>query len=224
MAIREIVTVPAPVLRRKARKVTEFDDELQSLIDDMVDTMREAPGVGLAAPQVGIPLRVIVIEFSEELERAASASEPVDANPPAQENDSSLPDQSNDTLSRQVEEQSVEPQPVELPQAEAQQVEYTKKPPKLYTMVNPELTRISSSEILGVEGCLSIPGFAGEVNRPVEITVRGQNRRGQPMKVKAKDWLARIFLHEIDHLEGVLFTDLAERVWKLEEGEEPPLD
>lgn len=214
MAIREIVTVPAPVLRRKARKVTEFDDELQSLIDDMVDTMREAPGVGLAAPQVGIPLRVIVIEFSEELERAASGSEPVDTGPPTQENDSSLPNQSNDTLTRQVGEQLVEPQPVE----------YTQKPPKLYTMVNPELTRISSSEILGVEGCLSIPGFAGEVNRPVEITVRGQNRRGQPMKVKAKDWLARIFLHEIDHLEGVLFTDLAERVWKLEEGEEPPLD
>jgi peptide deformylase len=168
MTIREIVTVPAPVLRRKAKKVVEFDAGLQTLIDDMVETMRDAPGVGLAATQVGIQLRVIVVEYADDEEEES--------------------------------------------------------PPHLYTMVNPEITRVSEELEIGTEGCLSVPGFAGNVERPIEITVRGQNRRGQPMRVKAKDWLARIFMHEIDHLDGVLFTDRAERVWQLQPGEAPPLD
>lgn len=174
MTIREIVTVPAPVLRRKARKVTDFGDELQELVEDMIETMREAPGVGLAAPQVGEPIQLIVVEYAE-------------------------PEENEEESEKQ-------------------------KPPRLYVMVNPEITRFSEEKEVGTEGCLSIPGFAGNVNRPVEITIRGLNRRGQPMRVKAKDWLARIFQHEIDHLEGVLFTDLADKVWKLEEGEAPPLD
>jgi len=172
MALLEIVTVPAPVLRRKARKVIEFDAGLQKLIDDMVETMREAPGVGLAAPQVGQAVRVIVVEYDEE---AGEDEEP-------------------------------------------------RKPLKLFTMVNPEITRFSTENEFGTEGCLSIPGFAGNVNRPVEIQIRGFNQHGQPMKVKAKGWLARIFQHEIDHLNGVLFTDLADNVWRLAEGEAPPLD
>jgi peptide deformylase len=73
--------------------------------------------------------------------------------------------------------------------------------------------------VKGVEGCLSIPGFAGEVNRSVEIVVRGQNRHGKPIRIKAKGWLARIFQHEIDHLNGVLFIDRAEKVWKIEDEE-----
>jgi peptide deformylase len=172
MALREIVTIPEPVLRKKARKVTDFGPELQKLIDDMVETMRDAPGVGLAAPQVDELVRVIVVEFNED----------------------------------------------------AEEDEETRKPPKLYTMVNPEITRMSEEKETGVEGCLSIPGFVGEVERPVAILVRGQNRRGQPMRVKAEGWLARIFQHEIDHLNGVLFTDLTDKVRRLEEGEAPPLD
>jgi peptide deformylase len=172
MALREIVTIPEPVLRKKARKVTDFGPELQTLIDDMVETMREAPGVGLAAPQVDELVRVIVVEYAEEPED----------------------DEEN------------------------------RKPPKLYTMVNPEITRISEEKETGVEGCLSIPGFVGEVERHVAIMVRGQNRHGQPMRVKADGWLARIFQHEIDHLNGVLFTDLTDKVRRLEEGEAPPLD
>jgi peptide deformylase len=201
MAIREIVTVPAPVLRRKARKVTDFNAEVQSLIDDMVETMRDAPGVGLAATQVGVPMRVIVVEYSEEMEPVAEQAR--------------QPENEGKGHHDNVADHEADP---------AQNPEGKKKPTRLYTMVNPEVTRISEETITGAEGCLSIPGFAGEVERPVEITLRGQNRYGQPMRVKAKDWLARIFLHEIDHLEGVLFTDRAERVWKLEEGEEPPLD
>ena len=163
MSLREIITLPAPTLRRKARKVTDFGPELQTLIDDMIDTMRDAPGVGLAAPQVDIPLRVIVVEYAEEDED---------------------------------EDQEI--------------------PPRLYTIVNPEITRFSSDSEVGTEGCLSIPGFAGDVERPLAITVKGLNRRGQPLKIKAEGWLARIFQHEVDHLDGVLFIDRAEKVWKHE--------
>lgn len=163
MAIREIMTLPEPVLRRKARKITDFGKDLQTLIDDMVETMREAPGVGLAAPQVNQPLRLVVVEYGED------------------------------------EDENV--------------------PPKLYTVVNPEIARFSEEKELGAEGCLSIPGFAGDVMRSLAITVKGQNRHGQPLRIKAEGWLARIFQHEIDHLDGILFTDRAERVWKLE-GEE----
>lgn len=164
MAIREIVTLPHPVLRRKAHKVTVFDKELQSLIDDMIETMRAAPGVGLAAPQVGIDRRLIVVEFGD---------------------------------------------------AEDEQV-----PKKLYTLVNPEIVKFSSETETGVEACLSIPGLAGEVERFQEIQVKGLNRHGKPVKVKAKGWLARIFQHEIDHLDGILYTDRATRVWQPKEEEE----
>ena len=163
MAVREIVSLPEPVLRKKARKVTDFGPELQTLIDDMVETMRVAPGVGLAAPQVDASVRVIVVEYGEEDEE-----------------------------------------------------EKTAIPPKLYTVVNPEITRFSTESEVGSEGCLSIPGFAGDVERPLGITIKGLNRRGQPIRIKAEGWLARIFQHEIDHLDGVLFVDRAERVWKLE--------
>lgn len=161
MTIREIVTLPNKILRQNARKVTSFDAELQTLIDDMVDTMRAAPGVGLAAPQVDVPLRVIVVEFSEDPEDEET-------------------------------------------------------PPKLYTLVNPEIARASAEEELGTEGCLSIPGIVGDVERPLTVTVKGLNRRGQSVKIKAGGWLARIFQHEVDHLNGVLFVDQAERVWQVE--------
>jgi peptide deformylase len=173
MAVREIVTHPAPVLRKKARKITDFGPELQSLIDDMVETMRVAPGVGLAAPQVGVPLQLIVVEYGEKSE-----------------------------------EQEID------------------EPPKLYTIVNPEIIRFSSDQELGTEGCLSIPGFVGDVERPLAITLKGLNRRGKPMRLKANGWLARIFQHEVDHLNGVLFIDRAEKVWKVEDqtGQVMPAD
>lgn len=164
MAVRPIVTVPNPVLRRKARPVTTFDKSLQVLIEDMIETMRAAPGVGLAAPQVGVPLRVIVVEYPED-------------------------ETSEDA------------------------------PPRLYVLINPEITRVSQEMESGVEGCLSIPGLVGEVERHLSIVVRGLNRHGQPVRWKLKNWTARIFQHEIDHLNGVLFTDRATRVWKPEEAE-----
>ncbi len=168
MPLRDIVTLPDPILRRKARTITRFDADLQSLIDDMIETMREAPGVGLAAPQVGISRRLIVVEYPED---------------------------------------------DELDEA----------PKKLYVVVNPEIKETSDETEMGIEGCLSIPGLHGEVERSIALTVKGQTRRGQPMKIKAKGWLARIFQHEIDHVNGVVFTDRAAKVWK-PAPEEPVLD
>ena len=161
MTLRKIVTLPDPVLRRKAKPVTKFDKDLQILIDDMVETMREAPGVGLAAPQIGLSERLIVIEYHE----------------------------------REEDEDDEE------------------APKKVWAVVNPEIVKASEEKLMGVEGCLSIPGLLGEVERHAEVQVRGLNRHGKPMKIKAKGWLARIFQHEIDHLNGVLFPDLATRVW-----------
>jgi len=159
MALREIVTVPNPVLRRKAHAVTKFDDELQVLITDMIETMREAPGVGLAAPQVGVSQRVIVVEYTT--------------------------DEEDETA-----------------------------PKKLFAVVNPEIKVTNQETEMGVEGCLSVPGLLGDVERPLAVTVKGLNRQGQPTRIKAQGWLARIFQHEIDHLEGVVFTDLADSIWK----------
>ncbi len=159
MPLLEIITLPDPVLRRKARKVTEINKSTQTFIDDMVETMREAPGVGLAAPQVNVSERIIVVEYAED-------------------------DEDEDS------------------------------PKKLFIFVNPEIVTASEEKELGIEACLSIPGLVGEVERNLEITVKGLNRRGQTAKVKAHGWLARIFQHEIDHLDGVVFTDRAARVWK----------
>jgi peptide deformylase len=158
MALREIITVPHPTLYKKARKVTDFDSELQTLIDDMVETLRSAPGVGLAAPQVSIPQRLIVVEFGDE------------------EDETILP--------------------------------------KLYTLINPEITRHSLETVTGIEGCLSVPNLIGEVERYESVTVKSLNRQGKPIKIKSKGWLARIFQHEIDHLNGIIFTDLATEVWE----------
>ena len=168
MALRQIVTLPDPILRRKAKQVMKFDSGLQELVDDMIESMREAPGVGLAAPQVGIPQRVIVVEYAED-------EEDEDA------------------------------------------------PKKLYVMVNPEIKEFSDETEVGIEGCLSVPGLHGDVERALRVTVKGQTRHGQPMKVKAKGWMARIFQHEIDHVNGVVFTDRAIKVWK-PQPEQAPLD
>ena len=96
--------------------------------------------------------------------------------------------------------------------------------PNLYVVVNPEIIETNQETVPGVEGCLSVPRLVGEVERFTELTVRGQNRRGQPIKIKATGWLARIFQHEIDHLEGVIFTDRATRIWQPKEGDPVPRD
>jgi len=180
MTLRTIVTLPEAVLRRKAKPVTKFDRDLQTLIDDMIETMRKAPGVGLAAPQIGIPERLAVIEYSEDED--------------------------------ETEEET-----------EAEKTKKLPKPKQLFVIINPEIVKTSAEKVVGVEGCLSIPGLVGEVERHEKLQVRALNRHGKQVKIKAEGWLARIFQHEIDHLNGVLFTDLAKRVWQMEPGEQEDL-
>jgi peptide deformylase len=170
MAIKEIVTIPDPVLRRKAHKVTVFDKDFQTFVDDMVDTLRDAPGVGLAAPQVGVSQRLIVVEYSEDEDEEVQEDKPA-------------------------------------------------APKKLYIVANPEIIAASEETENGIEGCLSVPDLVGEVERSLHLTVKGLNRRGKPVKIKADGWLARIFQHEIDHLDGVIFTDKALKVWQPREDE-----
>jgi peptide deformylase len=163
MAVLKIVNIPDPVLRRKAHKVTEFDKDFNKFVEDMIETMRDAPGVGLAAPQVGVSQRLIVVEYGDEDNEDA--------------------------------------------------------PKKLFVLANPEYISQSEEKELGIEACLSVPNLVGEVDRHFAVTIKAQNRRGTFVKVKAEGWLARIFQHEIDHLEGIIYTDRATNVWKPKEGE-----
>lgn len=171
MPLRDIIGPDNPTLRKKARAVGDpTNPAIQKLIDDMVETLRDAPGVGLAAPQVAVSQRLAVIEYSEDDE-------------------------------------------VELPEGAEP------KPKKLYVVINPEITARSEEMVDGPEGCLSIPGYYGNVLRHQAVTVKALNRKGKPIKIKAAGWLARIFQHEIDHLDGVLFIDKASRIWRAREGD-----
>jgi peptide deformylase len=151
MAIRLIVKDPDPVLREEAKEVTKFNANLQKLLRDMADTMYDAEGVGLAAPQVGILKRAIVVDIGDDN--------------------------------------------------------------GLIEMVNPEIVE-REGEQLGPEGCLSIPGLSGDVRRAQRIKVKGFDRDGNVFTVEAADFLARAFQHEIDHLNGVLFIDIAEEMFE----------
>lgn len=177
MPIRKIIGPDNPLLRKKARAIGDPASlALQQLIDEMIETMREAPGVGLAAPQVAVSQRLAVVEYAPGLE---DAERPEGAEPPK---------------------------------------------PKLYVIINPEITARSEELVDGAEGCLSIPGYYGNVLRHKAVTVKALNRKGKPMKIKAEGWLARIFQHEIDHLDGVLFIDRASKVWKARSDEPQPGD
>jgi peptide deformylase len=162
MAIRPILTRERPVLRRKAHKVSQFDHSLERLVQDMWDTMYDAPGVGLAAPQIGVPLRVLVAEWKED--------------------------------------------------ADGQHHEYRA------ALVNPEIVKRSEEELLGTEGCLSIPGYVGDnIRRAAAVTVKARDPKGKEVRVHAEGWFARILQHEIDHLDGILFTDRLDRPEDLRE-------
>ncbi len=166
-----IVTIPDKGLRDKTRPVTKFDADLQQLIDNMIETLGEANGVGLAAPQIGRPLKLAVIWTLPEEDDAGNE----------------LPDTRD-----------------------------------LYVVINPEIFWTSRETDKGIEGCLSIPGYLGEVERSVSIRVRGLDRHGRKFRRRFDDWDARIFQHEIDHLNGVLYIDKLtspENIWTEEEFE-----
>jgi peptide deformylase len=159
MAIRKIIYASDPRLREKAKRVKQFGPALKELAEDMLETMHEAHGIGLAAPQIGLLQRMFVAELPEE------------------EN---------------------EPQ--------------TGKP---FVLINPEVVKTSRNEAEGEEGCLSIPTWYGMVWRPEWVVVKAQDVNGKPIRIKAQGMLARVFLHEMDHLDGVLFVDRIESPEKL---------
>lgn len=163
--ILDIVQIGDPVLRRKAHKITQIDRDIRLLADDMVETLRDSGGVGLAAPQIGESIRMIVVEYPED--------------------------------------DSVEDSPV-----------------KTYKVINPEIIWRSEETVAGNEGCLSIPGYVGTVERNESIKVKGLSVYGRPLKISASGWLARIFQHEIDHLEGICYIDRATEIFKPSEQSE----
>lgn len=153
MALREILTAPNPRLRQKSAPVERVDDSLRALMDDMLETMYKAPGIGLAAIQVGVPLRVIVMDLAGEGEE---------------------------------------------------------KQPRYF--VNPEILDPSPEQNVYEEGCLSVPEFYEEVERPARCRIKFLNYRGDPQILDAEGLLATCIQHEMDHLEGVLFIDHLSRL------------
>jgi peptide deformylase len=143
VAVRPILSFEYPVLREKAKKVARVDTSVQRLIDDLTETMLAAPGAGLAANQIGVPLRVCVVKGDEN---------------------------------------------------------------QIWGLVNPEIVKSDGVQV-GYEGCLSYPGWVGEVARHEMVVVKGRNRRGKEVRVKSTGFTARAFQHELDHLDGVLFID-----------------
>ena len=141
--MRAILNFDQPVLREKAKKVARVDTSIQRLIDDLTETMLAAPGAGLAAPQIGVPLRVCVVKGDEN---------------------------------------------------------------QIWALVNPEIVKSDGVQV-GYEGCLSYPGWVGEVARYDTVVVKGRNRRGKEVRIKSSGFTARAFQHELDHLDGVLFID-----------------
>ena len=152
MGIRKIMTVKEPCLHKVCRPVEKFDGKLHKLLDDMKETLLDANGVGLAAPQVGILRRVVVVDTGEEM----------------------------------------------------------------LELVNPDLLE-TSGEQEGAEGCLSVPGKYGLVKRPMVAKVRAQDRDGNWFEVEGEELIARCFCHEIDHLDGIVYTEVMERFLTEEE-------
>ena len=154
MALRKILTEPNPTLHKVCRPVTEFNRRLHTLLDDMADTLADANGVGLAAPQVGILRRVVIVDTGEGI----------------------------------------------------------------LELVNPELIE-TSGEQEEAEGCLSVPGKYGLVKRPMVAKVRAQDRDGEWFEVEGEELIARCFCHELDHLDGHMYTELVSRYLTEEEME-----
>jgi peptide deformylase len=153
--IRPILVVGNPVLRQKAKKVSQIDKPIQRLIDDMIETMKVAPGVGLAAPQIGVPLRLAVLDI-------------------------------DDTIT---------------------------------VIINPEIIK-RSGEVELDEGCLSVPGFWGRLNRADRVSVKALNRHGKELRIRdAEGLFAQALQHEIDHLDGHLYIDRMETLDNLQRSE-----
>ena len=179
MAIREIIHIPDPILREISRPVERVDDDLRRLLDDMLETMYDAPGIGLAGVQIGVPLRVVTIDVGEPEEGEQEGAG----------------------------EQSAEPDETS---AEGRR-RRTRKPDPIF-LVNPRILERSVERSVYEEGCLSIPDYYAEVERPAAVTVAYSDRLGREQILKADGLLATCLQHEIDHLDGKLFIDHISRL------------
>jgi peptide deformylase len=153
MTIKPLIILPDPVLRQLSKPIERVDADLQRLADDMLETMYDAPGIGLAAIQIGVPRRMLVIDVSREGEE---------------------------------------------------------KQPQVF--INPEIVKSSDERSVYEEGCLSIPDYYAEVERPAAVSVKYLDRDGKEQMVEADGLLATCLQHEIDHLNGVLFIDHISRL------------
>ncbi len=169
MTVLDIIQPDNSILRKKAIRVASFDKKLHKLVENMTETLIEAQGVGLAAPQVAVTQRLILVR---------------------------------------------------LPDDDDSKEEYGDEAGKLYVVANPKIIKASKEMVPGIEACLSIPGYYGEVDRHESVVVTGQDQKGKDIRIKAKGWQARVFQHEIDHLDGRLYTDIANEVFTAKELEE----
>jgi peptide deformylase len=180
MATRNILKEGDKGLLKKSRVVTDFNKRLHILLDDMRETLIEANGVGLAAPQVGVLRRVaLIVDTSVEDEQIEDECNGVSV------------DEDGNESAFDISERIVE-------------------------LINPEIVA-QDGEQYGSEGCLSIPGVYGMVTRPDTVTVRAQDRNGEFFELKVSELTARAVCHEVDHLNGVLFTTLTEKILTEEE-------
>ncbi|MDR0357679.1 MAG: peptide deformylase [Clostridiales Family XIII bacterium] len=176
MALRRVVLEGDAILRKQSKEVKNFGERTHLLLDDMWETMREYDGIGLAAPQVGVLRRIVVI----------------DTTPPREP----------DPESRTGEE------PRENDRREVRQ--NTAAPPcERYELINPVIVE-AEGEVCAEEGCLSLPGVTGFVTRPARVKAKAFDRNGEEFIVEGEGLLAKALCHEIDHLNGILFTDIAE--------------
>lgn len=166
MTVREIIHIPDPILREASKPVEQISPELLKMLDDMAETMYEAPGIGLAGIQIALPLRVVVVDCDQ---RAKS------------------------------EEDGDEPQRDDEPSDEA-----SRNP---IFLINPEIVSFSDEPSSYEEGCLSIPDYYAEVERPAGCVVKYIDRDGEGQVIKAEGLLSTCLQHEIDHLNGKLFID-----------------
>ncbi len=162
MSVREIIILPDPILRQVSKPVERVDDELRALLDDMAQTMYEAPGIGLAGVQIGVPLRVITVDVAKRAAR----------------------EEGDDGAAEEVEEVR---DPVFL--------------------INPRIVHRSDERSVYEEGCLSIPEYYAEVERPAACVVEYVDRDGKEQVMEADGLLATCVQHEVDHLDGKLFID-----------------
>ena len=210
MALRNIVVEGDPILRKRAKKIEKVGEKERIIFLDMLETMRDADGCGLAAPQVGLMKRMIVVELAEreteDLDEAASKTQEDEAASKTQEDEAASNTQEDEVASNTQED-------------EAPITDERKK--IVYMLANPEIIHSEGSQI-GSEGCLSVPGFTGKVERPLRIKLKGLDYDNNEVIIDAEGFFAVAISHEIDHLNGILFTDIASEIVDIEESKDFP--